>query len=110
MAHAHTKLLYHCVFGTKGRRRLLTDALRGRLLAYINGILKRLGGGLVASGGTEDRIHLLIELRADMSVAEAMRVVKANSSKWVHETFADQPGFGGQGGYPGLFIQTNEAP
>lgn len=96
MAHTCTKLLYHCVFGTKGRRRLITEALRERLFPYISGIVKRLGGDLVACSGTEDHIHLLIELRADTSVAEAMRVVKANSSKWIHETFANQAGFAWQ--------------
>ena len=99
MAHTCTKLIHHCVFGTKGRRGMITDQLSERLFPYINGILKRLGGDLIAGGGTEDHIHLLIELRADTSVAEAMRVVKANSSKWIHETFANQAVFGWQTGY-----------
>ena len=78
---------------------MITDRLGDRLFPYLNGILKHLGGKLVAGGGTEDHIHLLIELRPDTSIAEAMRVVKANSSKWIHETFADQAGFAWQTGY-----------
>jgi putative transposase len=99
MGHTCTKLIYHCVFGTKSRKRVITDELRARLFPYLNGILKRLGGELIVGGGTQDHIHLLIGLRPDTSVAEAMRVVKANSSEWIHETFADQAGFAWQTGY-----------
>ena len=90
MGHTCTKLMYHCVFGTKARKRMITDQLSKRPFPYIKGILRHLGGDLIAGGGTEDHIHLLIELRPDTSVAEAMRVVKANSSKWIHETFASR--------------------
>ncbi len=99
VSHTCTKLVYHCVFGTKVRRRSITDAVRLRFHRYIEGILERIGADLVAFGGTEDHIHLVIELRADMSVAEAMRLVKSNSSKWIHETFPDQARFAWQGGY-----------
>ena len=99
MSHTCTKLIYHCVFGTKDRRRSITDDLRPRLHRYVGGILERVRASLIAFGGTEDHIHLVIELRADMSVAEAMRLVKTNSSKWIHDTSTDQSRFGWQGGY-----------
>jgi putative transposase len=32
-------------------------------------------------------------------MAEAMRIIKANSSKWIHATFADKADFSWQTGY-----------
>ena len=34
-----------------------------------------------------------------MAVVEGMRLIKANSSKWVHDTFPDQSHFAWQTGY-----------
>jgi putative transposase len=39
----------------------------------------------LAIGGTTDHVHLLLSLRADMPVAKAMQLIKAGSSKWMHE-------------------------
>ena len=50
-----------------------------------------------AIGGIEDHIHMLIELPPTIAVAEAVRTIKSNSSKWVNElgrSFAWQKGYG----------------
>ncbi len=36
-------------------------------------------------GGIEDHVHLLIELSTNCSVAKVMSILKANSSRWIHE-------------------------
>ena len=72
MAHTFTKLVYHCVFSTKGRARLITPDIRERLYAYIGGILREYGSTSLRAGGTEDHVHLLIELAATLPVADAM--------------------------------------
>jgi REP element-mobilizing transposase RayT len=33
----------------------------------------------------EDHVHLLAKLKAEQAVAEIVRLVKANSSKWLNE-------------------------
>ncbi len=38
-----------------------------------------------AVGGTCDYVHLLISLPANMAVAKAMQLIKAGSSKWIHD-------------------------
>ncbi|NOT01356.1 MAG: IS200/IS605 family transposase [Phycisphaerales bacterium] len=99
MAHTHSKLVYHCVFSTKNRRRLLPDDIRARLFDYLGGILRNHDAHLLSAGGTEDHVHLLVELNASTPIAETMRVVKAVSSKWIHETFPEMRDFGWQIGY-----------
>jgi len=79
----------HCIFSTKRPCPFLNADLRDRSLRYAGGILRERGCVLVAAGGMPDHVHLLVSMSRDVSVAEALRVVKANTSKWIHETFPD---------------------
>ena len=99
MGQSYTCLYYHAVFGAKGRQPLITAPIRTRLYDYIGGIIKHDDGRLLAAGGTANHVHLLISLHPRTSLAEAMRLVKANSSKWLHDTFSDQAAFAWQAGY-----------
>ena len=49
--------------------------------------------------GPADHGHLLLALPASVSVADAMRVVKTNSSRWVHEQWPQRRSFAWQTGY-----------
>jgi REP element-mobilizing transposase RayT len=92
-----SNLLIHVIFSTRDRASLINEKLRPDLIAYIGGIVRNIGGQLIAGGGTSDHAHLLIRLPAAVSVADAMRAVKANSSGWVREQnvdFAWQAGYG----------------
>jgi putative transposase len=47
--------------------------------------------------GTENHVHLLVVIPSDMALSDAVRTLKANSSRWVRETdglFAWQEGYG----------------
>lgn len=52
----------------------------------------------LAVGGTEDHVHVLLSLPANLELANAMRTIKSGSSRWMHET-AGQPEFAWQEGY-----------
>ena len=99
MAATYTNLLYHIIFSTKGRRPLITPTLRIEMDKYIGGVVRN-PGVLLEAGGMPDHTHLVAMLRADTSVAEMIRLVKSNSSKWtnvrgiIHEPFAWQSGYG----------------
>ena len=62
MAHSYTSCLYHCVWSTKQRQRLITPELQERLWPYIGGIAKQNGMKALAVGGIEDHIHALLSL------------------------------------------------
>ena len=55
---------------------------------------------LLAAGGVPDHIHLLIALGRVISLADLMRSVKANSSRWANDA-AREKGFQWQEGYGG---------
>jgi REP element-mobilizing transposase RayT len=100
MPSSYTHLLYHVVFSTKERRPLITPALRTELYPYIGGIIRDQRGILLEIGGMPDHVHLVVRIRPDMAVADLVRLVKSNASKWVHERtdltteFAWQTGYG----------------
>lgn len=65
------------------------------------------GGVLLACGGMPDHVHLLTRLPQTKAVADVLRVVKTNSSKWMGETFPDVYCPGWQTGYGGFTVSTS---
>jgi REP element-mobilizing transposase RayT len=99
MPSSYTSLYYHFIFSTKERRPRITNDIQTRLYEYIGGIVAHEKGRLLTAGGMPDHIHLLAAFTAQKAVSDLMRLVKTNSSKWVHETFSDHRDFGWQDGY-----------
>jgi REP element-mobilizing transposase RayT len=97
MAHTFTCLYFHCIFATKGRRALIGTELRPRLWSYMGGIARENNFRALCVGGMADHAHLLLSLPPALAVANAIKLVKAGSSKWVSETtnkrFAWQEGY-----------------
>ena len=102
--HSYSSSLFHCVFATKQRRRLIVPEIRERLWAFLGGTARELGMKALIVGGIEDHTHLLLSLPATISLAEAMQKVKANSSRWVHETSPTRALFSWQKGYGAFSI------
>jgi len=98
MPSTHLSLHYHIIFSTKDRVPIIASEWRHRLHAYIGGVVRNIGGIPEAVGGVDDHIHVL-GLRATHCLADAVRDLKAVSSRWVHEQisvadFAWQEGYG----------------
>ena len=98
MAHTYTNLIFHIVFSTQGHLPLIKPELRQELFAYLGALVKEKGGKPIIINGVLDHNHLLILLPAEVSVSDAMKFVKANSSRWMKQRFgkpfAWQKGFG----------------
>jgi putative transposase len=99
---------WHCVFGTKERRRLLTPSLRESLWPFLGGIARHSGMKALMVGGVEDHIHLLLSLPATMPIAKAMQLLKGGSSKWIHETFPEQRLFAWQEKYGAFSVSVSQ--
>jgi putative transposase len=87
MSHTHTSLVFHVVFSTQGHLPLLKREIRPELFAYMAALIKEKKGKPIIIDGVEDHAHLLASFPPDLSVSEAMRFVKANSSRWMKERF-----------------------
>jgi REP element-mobilizing transposase RayT len=51
-----------------------------------------------------DHVHILMTLPADKSIADMMRLVKTNSSRWVRETLSHPKTFSWQTGYSAFSV------
>ncbi len=104
MGHTYTALQYHIVFGTKGRVPSIQPNIQMRLYEYIGGIVRGENGILIAIGGMPDHIHLLATFHPTTCLADMLRRIKANSSKWVHENVQGMQGFAWQAGYAAFTV------
>jgi len=77
----------HLVFSTKERKPLISEEIETELHKYLGGLVKELNGKPIKIGGMPDHVHLLASLPPTVSTSDAMRFIKANSSKWVSEKF-----------------------
>jgi REP element-mobilizing transposase RayT len=82
---SYSQLTYHIVFGTKFRRNSICAETANQFYEYIGGTIRSQNGHLFQIGGVEDHLHLLVSLPSTITVSDAVRVIKANSSKWVNE-------------------------
>jgi REP element-mobilizing transposase RayT len=108
MPSAYTQLVYHIVFSTKDRRPLITAKLEAELYPYIGGILREQGGKLLEIGGAQDHVHLVARLHPATSVAEIVRLIKANSSKWLRERGDLGKWLGWQTGYSAFSVSASQ--
>jgi REP element-mobilizing transposase RayT len=98
MPHSYVSSVFHIVFSTKQRMQLIRPDHQRRLWNYLAGIARNHGMQVLAVGGTENHVHILVVLPPDLALSDAVRTLKANSSRWVRETdslFAWQEGYGG---------------
>ena len=97
MSHTYVQNHLHIVFSTKGRAKLIAKRDQAKLRSYMAGIARNHGFLMVANGGMEDHVHLLIQLPATLTLAKAVSLVKSNSSKWMNKRgikFEWQEGYG----------------
>src|SRR6195256_186551 len=99
LSDSYTNLLYHIVFSTKDRRPLITGEYEARLYDYIGGTIRGLGGICLELNGTEDHVHLLVKLRPDRALSDALRELKASATGWMHDVFPALKDFSWQRGY-----------
>ena len=109
MSHTYTSLLAHVAFSTKNRLPYIQAEIASRLHHYLGGICRDQKCVALAVGGVEDHVHLLISYPPTIALANLLRDIKANSSKWVHETFPDRE-FAWQPGYAGFSVSKSGQP
>jgi len=98
MPHTYVSSLVHCVFSTKNRRRIISEEVQPALWAYLGGIARKNDFRVLAAGGTQDHVHVLLSLPATLPIAKALQLLKGGSSKWLNEgtvkNFAWQDAYG----------------
>lgn len=110
MPQSFTCLHYHLIFSTKHRLPTITKDLQPRLYEYFGGVLREHGSRLVSAGGMPDHVHLLVSLNKQLATSDALRLIKSNSSKWIHETYPELSDFNWQDGYAAFAVSYSSIP
>ena len=110
MSRTFTNLLTHVVFSTKGREPMIVPELKEELYAYLGGLTRELKGKAYGINGTTDHVHLLISLPPVVSMSDALRFLKSNSSGWVHDRWPDRKSFAWQLGYGAFSVSKSNVP
>lgn len=84
MPSTHTNLHYHLVWATKERRNLIEPAWKPRLHAWLGGCVRAQGGVALEINGMAEHVHTLVGLKPTHCLSDFMRVLKSESSEWVH--------------------------
>jgi putative transposase len=77
--------------------------VRGSLHANVGDIVRESNGIAIVVNGTADHLHALIKIPPTLAISDAMRLVKTNSSKWMHEE-KGRTKFGWQSGYAAFTV------
>ena len=97
MAHPFARNHVHLVFSTKERRPLIKPALRDELYSYLRRVATDYGISIDLIGGTDDHVHILLDLPPKIALSSLVCALKAKSSKWMNEEghlFAWQNSYG----------------
>jgi REP element-mobilizing transposase RayT len=84
--------------------------MESRLHAYLDGIIREQHGTPIKINGTEDHVHILARTPKTVADSDFMRVLKTNSSKWIHETYPQQRAFAWQVGYGWFSVSKSSVP
>jgi len=102
--HTFVWVRVHLVWSTYRREPWIEPAWQERLYRCLAGVARRKGAIALAIGGAPDHIHVYVSLSAHISVASLVGALKANSSRWIHETFPQLKLFAWQKGYSAFSV------
>ncbi|MDE5919516.1 MAG: IS200/IS605 family transposase, partial [Duncaniella sp.] len=80
---SHTSLTYHIVFSTYRRMKVIDILHERELYKYIYDFSKNRGIFIRRIGGMPDHIHILCDIPAKIAVAEYVKLLKAETSKFL---------------------------
>src|SRR5688572_15873266 len=81
----YTQIIYHIVFSTKNRERVLIAPGREELFRYVWGVLKNKQCHLYRVNAVEDHIHVLTSLHPSIALADFIKDLKVSTSVWIKE-------------------------
>ena len=102
--HTFVWIRVHLVWSTYRRQPWIEPTWQDRLHRCLASIARRKGAIALAVGGARDHIHVYVSLSTRISVASLVDALKANSSRWIHDTFPQLKLFAWQKGYSAFSV------
>jgi putative transposase len=100
MPQSLAQIYLHIVFSTKDRRPMLQDpTIRDEAHNYLGGACNKLDCPVLRVGGVSDHVHILCRLGRTITVADLIKELKRESSRWLKTKSPDLKDFFWQNGY-----------
>ena len=99
MSHSLVKIWVHAIVGVKYRENLIIPKYEKLIYKILSREISKTGCKLFAIGGTENHIHILIMIKATMSISSIMKQVKGASSRMISRLKLCPKDFNWQIGY-----------
>ena len=88
-SHTKHRLLYHLVWIPKYRKRVLRGKISGRLKRLLYDACKINRWWISELSIQEDHVHLIIQLNASDSVADAVKMLKGGTSRVIRREYPE---------------------
>ncbi len=98
MGNSFVNTNVHIIFHVKIACSIREEDL-AQVFHYIGGIIRSLSGISYRIGGRPDHVHILATLPSTISMADFVRTIKANTSKWIKSIHPEYKDFSWQEGY-----------
>ena len=108
MRRAGVVVFVHLVWATWDRLPLLTPEIEREVQRVIGAKVEELGAQLVAIGGTEDHVHVLVRLPATLTIADLVKHVQGASSHLVTHGVGHGQVFTWQGAYGAATVSPDD--
>jgi REP element-mobilizing transposase RayT len=110
MPQSLARLHIHLIFSTKNRERIIHNAVRNSLHAYMATVPQNLDCPPVLINSVEDHVHILFELGRTVAISQAVEDVKKSSSRWIKTQGTEFAGFTWQAGYGAFAVSESNVP
>lgn len=81
----HTQIIYHIIFSTKNRKKVIAKENKEILLRYIWGLLINKNCHLYRINAVEDHIHILTSLHPSICLADLIKDIKLSTHNLIKE-------------------------
>ena len=111
MPQSLAQIYLHLIFSTKDRHPFLTDiSFRTRVHQYLVATCTNLHCPPITAGGVADHVHILCHLGRTITVADLVRELKRESSKWIKTELPGGGDFHWQLGYGAFSVSPSHVP
>ena len=108
MSGNYTQLYIHIIWATWDRLPLIKSEFEERVYQAIAEKCRGLGCEMLAIGGIEDHIHLLVRFVPTISIAELVKAVKGSSSHLISNEISPGEFFRWQSGYSAFTLRKDD--
>ncbi len=104
----YTQLLYHIIYSTKNREKVVTQNNKDRFLKYVWGTIKNQKSHLYRVNAVEDHVHILTHIHPTICLSDFVKTIKISSTKWIKEENIFPKFSNWQDGYSAFTYSINE--